>query len=198
MNRVEEILKNNWNNYEFDQYPIDRRMDILREKEIAGMSTENICLLINELVKNIAVNGTYLEVGIYRGRSIISAALFNPSTQCIGIDNFSESNGINRTFSGKTIDNIPNEEVLNTNLSKFPELNNVTYYKNDCEEELKTLKAKIDVYFYDGNHSYESQIKGLNSILPRLSKNGIIIVDDVNLTDVQNANKKFIGTKIVI
>ena len=39
---VTEILKEGWSDYTKELHPKDRRMDVLREKEINGMSTENV------------------------------------------------------------------------------------------------------------------------------------------------------------
>jgi len=84
------LLKENWENYEADLYPKDDRMDTLRKKNVWSMSTENIKFFINEAVRRLARDGVYFEVGVFHGCSLLSAALFNYSTRCIGIDNFSQ------------------------------------------------------------------------------------------------------------
>jgi hypothetical protein len=183
---LKEILNKNWVNYRKDLHPIDRRMDVLREKNVAGMSSENVRLLINEIVRAFAKDGTYLEVGSLQGCSLLSAALFNESTRCIGIDDFSEFNkyGVN-------------EEMLRENLSKFNEPRNIGFYRGNYKKEMIKIfsrepNLKIDVYFYDGSHAYEEQMKGLIEMLPHLAKKCIIIVDDINWEQVEKANKDFL------
>jgi len=51
---------------------------------------------------------------------------------------------------------------------------------------------KVNVYYYDGDHSYENQIEGLNILLPYLAHKCIILVDDINGEEVEEANKYFV------
>lgn len=183
---INEILKENWNNYKTELHPKDRRMDILREREVRGMSTENVRFLFNEIVKQFAQNGVYLEVGMFQGCSLLSSALFNPSTRCIGIDNFSQFDK-----EGK------NQENLKKNLSKFNNPKNIEWHNEDYKKAIKKIftkepNLKVNVYFYDGNHSYENQIEGLRVMLPYLADKCIILVDDLNWEQVERANNNFI------
>ena len=185
-NGIYRILRKNWLDYKFDLNPINRKMRILDLKCVDGMNSENIRFLINEIVRKFAKNGVYLEVGTYRGSSLISAALFNPSTRCIGIDNFSQFDPENS-----------NKKCLMNNLKKFPELKNIEFYGHSYEKVLKTLfdkekNLKVDVYYYDGHHSYDDQISGLRAVLPYLSEKCIIIVDDFNWDFVEKANRDFL------
>lgn len=183
---IKKILKENWKNYKIDLHPIDRRMNILRENKVNGMSTENVRFLFNEIVKQYAKNGLYMEIGTYQGCSLLSAALFNPSTRCIGIDNFSQFD-----------EGCENQEILKANLSKFDNLQNIEFYKGDYEKVIKNIfnkepNLKINVYFYDGHHSYKNQMDGLRVILPHLEKKCILIIDDYNTDRVERANHDFL------
>lgn len=182
--KIEKILKENWVDYKKDIYPKDRRMKVIKEKNVLGLNTENVRFFINEVVRKIARNGIYLEVGTFQGGSLLSAALFNNSTRCIGIDNFSE------------IDYGENEKILMENISKF-DAKNIYFLKMDGREAIENIFAKepnlrISVYFYDGNHSYESQLNGLRMVLPFLARECIIIVDDLNWEQVEMSNKAFL------
>jgi hypothetical protein len=192
---IKKILKEYWVNYKKDLSPKDRKMNILEEKDVRGMSTENIRFLLNEIIRRFAKKSVYLEVGIFRGCSLLSAALFNPSTRCIGIDNFSEFNYDSDGW--RPSDNLNNEEKFKNNLAKFPNAKNIEWYDGDYGEIIKILfnkepNLKIKIYFYDGEHSYKNQLEGLKIILPHLSKRSIIVVDDLNWQQVEKANKDFI------
>jgi hypothetical protein len=181
------ILATEWGNIRRDLHPVDRRMDVLREHGVAGMATENISYLINELVKRFARNGVYCEVGVFQGYSLVSAALFNPSTRCIGIDNFSEFN----TENG-------NCAILRRNLDRF-ELKNAQIHNDDYRAALRRLflrerDLRINVYYYDGRHDYHSQVAGLEAVVPFLAPRCVILVDDINLPAVEKANAVFIKT----
>lgn len=183
---VMEILKKCWEDFEKDLYPKDRRMQILEKENIGGMNTENIRFLFNEIVKKYAKNGVYLEVGVFKGSSLLSSALFNPATRCIGIDNFSQFNP-----EGK------NQRTLIENISKLDYPKWIEIHNGDYRQVIKDLFSKepdlkVNVYFYDGEHSYENQLNGLKIILPYLAPKCIIIIDDFNWEQVERANKDFI------
>jgi len=111
---IEKLLSENWVDFKTDVHPKDRRMNILSKGLVKGMSTENIAFFINEIVKTIACKGVYLEVGTFNGYSLLSAALYNPSTRCIGIDNFSQFDLEHK-----------NEILLCANLRKFGNPKNI-------------------------------------------------------------------------
>jgi hypothetical protein len=187
MASVDRILNEYWDNFEEDPFPRDRSMKIIDDKQIQGMSSENVRFLINKLAQTYAKDGVYLEVGIWRGCSLISAALFNPTTRCIGIDNFSLFNEDNN-----------NENILKTNLKKFDELKNVEFYNLDYREALNLIFAKepdlkVGTYFYDGPHAYEDQLNGLNMVVPHLASKCAIIVDDINRKWIEQANQDFLA-----
>jgi predicted O-methyltransferase YrrM len=183
MKALKHILRTGWNDIGSDLHPIDRRMDVLAQKKVRGMSTENIRYLINEIVREYVTTGYYLEVGMFHGCSLLSAALFNPGKTCIGIDNFSQ-------FDAEK----ENRKALKRNLEKFSEAEKaeIVTIEGDYKDVLDKFEHKIDVYFYDGKHTYYDQLNGLQLALPHLSKKCVIIVDDVNLERTTEANKKFI------
>jgi predicted O-methyltransferase YrrM len=188
MRKIEQILAEDWDNYKTDLHPKDRRMSVLDEKGVKGMSTENVRYLFNELCKNYAPNGVYVEVGIYQGCSILSAALYNTELDCTGVDNFSQFD--------------PNGDNLNTlreNIKKFEskkERGTIGVFEIDFRKFLRSFKDDgkiIDIYFYDGPHEYQDQMDGLNLALPLLNDKCIIIIDDVNLERTQRANNEFLA-----
>ncbi|HOJ77595.1 MAG TPA: class I SAM-dependent methyltransferase [Bacillota bacterium] len=187
MSNVIKLLNQYWDNYLTDLHPKDRSMHILKERQVEGMSCENVRFLINLLVRTYAKDGIYLEIGIFRGCSLLSAALYNPSTRCIGVDNFHLYNS-----DGK------NEEILKANLNKFSEVKNVEYYNMDYREAIRHLfskepNLKVNVYFYDGSHSFEDELEGLNMIVPHLAPKSVIIVDDLNYERVERAVNTFLN-----
>jgi hypothetical protein len=181
-----DILRNHWIDFRTDLYPKDRRMRVLEEKGVRGMSSENVRFVVNELVRRFAKEGTYLEVGSLQGCSLLSAALYNPTTRVIGIDNFCQ-------FDPKN----SNESLLKENLMKFDNPKNIGFYNRDYKEAVKCLfdkepHLKIDIYYYDGPHSFRDQVEGLEIMLPHLAEDCIVLVDDLNWTHIAVANKNFI------
>lgn len=184
--KINKIIKNNWNDYKKDLFPKDRRMKVIEDNKIIGLNTENVRFIINEIVRIFAKNGFYFEVGVFQGASFLGAGIFNDLTRCIGIDDFSEFDEYKQ-----------NENTFYKNLSKLKNLKNIEFYKGDYKDVIEKIftkepNLKIDVYFYDGNHSYKDQIAGLRCILPYLARQCIIIVDDINWDQVRKANDDFL------
>lgn len=183
---IKEILLKNWGNYKVDLYPKNRKMQILKEKGVVSMTSENTMFLINEIVRKFAAGGVYLEIGIFQGASLLSAALSNKTTRCIGIDDFSKLNPDN-----------DNENILKQNLMKFGRPENIEYYNMEYKECIKYLfhkepNLKVNVYLYDAEHSFENQLNALYMMLPYLAEKCVILIDNANWEAPPRANKYFL------
>lgn len=184
--KVASVLTDNWSDCFAGSHPRDRRMRCLADQGVDGMSTENIRFLINEVVKRFAEGGLYMEVGTYRGCSLLSAALYNARTQCVGVDNFS-------LFDPEQ----ENEKYLKSHLAKFDNPKNIQLRKGDYSDVVPEYfkhrsDLKVNVYFYDGPHSFEDQLKGLEIVRPHLARESIVLVDDLNVPEVERANRIFL------
>lgn len=127
----------------------------------------------------------YLEIGVFQGLTLISAALEAPKMPCLGIDNFA------------TLDPAgENKEVAAGRLEKFGAAN-ATLIDADFEDALSVLDAhlagrKIGVYFVDGPHDYRSQMVCLLLAKPHLHDNAVIVIDDANYPDVRFSTRDFL------
>lgn len=149
-------------------------------KKINGMSTLTNALIINTLCRTMK-NKNYVNIGCWEGFSLISG-MINTNCNVYGVDNFSQFDGPAKKF------------YKNFNLYKkknhyFFELD----YKNFFFKIWKKKNKKIDLYFYDGNHSYKDQLHSLEIAKPYFQKGSLIIVDDTNIKDVKRATKKFLN-----
>jgi hypothetical protein len=174
---IQSILKTNWHNWEEDPFPKDRRMTIIQDKiGEPAMSVENTRFLINEIVHQ--VGGVYLEVGVWVGHSLMSAAVYNPNVECMGIENFSEH---------------PNKERLANSMKLMPQ--NATVYDGSYVDLLPLMEdyaGKITVFYYDGDHSYKGTLLGLDLALPLLAPKSYILLDDLIMSQVRYAKDKFV------
>lgn len=175
---IQSILKTNWDDWEGDQRPKDRRMSIIEDKiGEPSMSVENTRFLINEIVRQ--VGGIYLEVGVWVGHSLMSAAVFNPDVECIGIENFSAH---------------PNKERLANSMKLMPK--NVTLYDAsfvDLLPKMGEYTDKVTVYYYDGHHSHAHTLLGLYMALPLLAPKSYILLDDLVMNQVRHAKNRFVN-----
>lgn len=138
------------------------------------MSTINTQSLINKLCN--LTNTHYLEVGVLRGASYFAAAHNNKGTY-YGVDNWSKYAN--------------NQELIENNIEKFKstERNFVFFNEDSWTLDLKKITNKINVFFYDGDHSYESQEKILRHFNDVLDDDIILIVDDYSMSTVSDATE---------
>ena len=176
---------------------------------INGMSSPKVRHLINNIC-SISGISHYLEVGTWRGSTLISAISNNKNIKmALGVDNFSQFVEPHPTTKAwlhcnHNTDNLfwktslhPKDE-LRRNIEFFAENDynlgaNISYIDGDCfgdkvHELLKDVAklAKFDVYFYDGEHSKENQKRGVVEMAPYLSDKFILLVDDYNASDVRD------------
>lgn len=126
-------------------------------------------------------DNAYLEVGVFQGLTLSSAASSAPKLSCFGIDNFSKYDPENK-----------NRAIVKARLAEHC-CGNGVLIDADFEEALLNLGSHIDekriaVYFVDGPHDYRSQYLCLDFIKPHLAQRAVIVVDDSNYEHVRRAN----------
>jgi len=136
--------------------------EVLLMEGMSGLKTRH-------LYNNICnLRGThYFEIGTWKGSSFISAMYNNTNTRGTGIDNWSEFSGPSNEFH-KNVQNYLNNIISNVN----------TIDKDSWLIADEDIKAPIDIYMYDGDHSYDSQKKAITYYHKYFSKYVIIMVDD--------------------
>jgi hypothetical protein len=138
-------------------------------------------------IKNIIITATkifckkniYLEIGVFRGNTLINNAINNKKSYCYGVDNFSLFNQSKK-----------NELYVKEKISEN-KLTNIKIINNDFEYAIKLIKKKIGVLFIDGAHDYRSQLISLLTYKKKLANDCIIIIDDSNYFHVRKANQDF-------
>ena len=127
------------------------------------MSTVHTQSLLNKICS--IENPRYLEIGVLNGASYFAAASNNDGVY-YGVDNWSKYG--NRQDSIKSsIEKYQNEN------RKFVFINH-----DQWTFDLSLIEDKINVFFYDGDHSFEGQSKILNHFDKILDDQIILIVDD--------------------
>ncbi len=130
-----------------------------------GMSSDKVRHFLNNICS--LPNGKYLEIGVWKGSTFISALYKNNLAEAIAIDNWSE-------FAG------PKKEFEN-NLFNFLPATFYSFYEIDCFKfDLKNIKNKINIYFYDGAHTFQDQRMAFTYYNEIFEDTFIAIVDDYN------------------
>jgi len=161
-------------------------------KSLETMSRISIGFLINKIAKNLTKDQLYLNIGVWRGFSMFSAML-NTSCFVYGVDDFSHE-ALRR----------PNLKELNftknyfhKNFNKFKNASKHFFYDMDYHVFFKEFEKKnkgIDFYYYDAGHTYKAQYDNLCIAHNFFKKNCLILIDDYNEIQVQEATQDFIKT----
>ena len=157
-------------------HPADRSLaDILAE--IPGMATENKLRLLNCAVASLDPGEVYVEVGCYKGASLVGAAASNPQARIFACDNFSQFDGA--------------ADALRRTLDAHTAPGQVTFHDMDFRAFLAAAPwapARIGAYFYDGGHSFADQYDGVAMAIPHLADDAVVIIDDTNKRAARSAN----------
>jgi predicted O-methyltransferase YrrM len=152
---------------------------------ISGMKTVGAIERLSALF-NADAAACYVEIGVYQGLTLVSAALAAPALPCFGIDNFA-------TLDPKG----ENKKIAEERLKRFA-ADNARLIDADFEAGLAGLDKhllgrKIAVFFIDGPHDYRSQMVCLLAALRHLHDDAAIIVDDANYACVRQATADFLA-----
>ena len=173
----------------------DEREAINKLSLIDTMSKISVGFIINQICKNLKNDGVYLNIGVWRGFSMF-AGMFNTNCEVYGVDNFS----FNYEDGNKSLSNT--KEEFNTrnyfykHLKMYQNENKHFFFDTDYKNFFKLWEKKnkmIDFYYYDGEHSYENQYDNLVIANNFFKKGTIILVDDYNEIQVENATLDFVG-----
>ena len=159
--------------------PRDERFAAVLE-EVPGLARPNNLALLNLAARCVAPDETYVEVGSFRGSSLIGTLLDNDGVEVLAIDDFSHS-GASR-------------EELERNLARFGFDGRVTIHEGDAFELLPggvLGGRRVGVYYYDAAHTYEQQLDGLVLAEPYLADDALLIVDDTDWDFVDAAVRDY-------
>ena len=146
--------------------------------DLEGMSSKKFRFFLNNLCSTPKIN--YLEIGCWKGSTFISALFGNKENlqRGVAVDNWSKYGGPREEFywnSKKFLTDYPiiiiSDDCFNINLSKFS-------------------PSSVNVYFYDGEHSAQSQEKAFTYFNPIFDELFIAIIDDWNWEYVREGTQK--------
>lgn len=149
-------------------------------QSVQGMSTPSTMHILNLAVRQMAPNECYLEVGTWRGSTLIGALSGNEA-RGIAIDDDSMDN-----HDG---DERPSQDVWHENVARFGMTDRVTYCNGAVPAVWEQLHVPpIGVYLFDGDKSTEeAAYAGLVGVLPFLADEALIFVDDANEITIRMA-----------
>ena len=152
--------------------------------DLEGMSSNRIRHLLNNIISLQGNSARYLEVGVWKGSTTISALYNNTLEYHTCIDNFTQFNGPRIEFQKNCRIHLSYENRVNFLDCDCFEINPADFNIKD-----------INTYLYDGEHSAASQYRGITHYYESLANEFILIVDDFNWEEVQRGTRDAIRDK---
>ena len=165
------------------ELPLDPRFAAVLE-EVDGLARPNNLALLNLAASLLDEGESYVEVGTFRGTSVIATLLRNEDKDVVAIDDFSKVEG--------------SREQLDENLRRVGLEGVPTILEGDVFDLVPAgaLGARrVGVWYYDAAHDYESQVKGLQIVEPWLAPGSLLIVDDSDWDRVARAIDDYLASQ---
>jgi hypothetical protein len=157
--------------------------------DVEGMSSPKVCNLLNRLVSAMDPDEHYLEIGTWKGRTLLSAAAGNHHRLCIGCDKF-------RFFGRYTGWGHVARRAFANNVARYREERaRILFYEMSSRRLLRSgrVPRPIGVFFYDGDHSYAGTRWSIRAVARLLSPRSVLVVDDWNVRRIRLATRDAIA-----
>lgn len=170
----------------FDDFP---RSEALRDRRfgrvldvVPGLTRPNNLALLNLAVSLLAPGESYVEIGTFRGTSLVAALLGNEEKDVVAIDRFVRQDA--------------SRERLQENLERFGLDGLPTVLEGDAFELVPggaLGERRVGAWYYDAAHEYEAQVEGLRIAEPHLASGALLIVDDTDWEHVARAMDDYLA-----
>ena len=140
-------------------------------------------LQIRHLLNNLGAMSThYMEHGVHKGGSFCSTIFQNQLVTATAVDCF-ESDKNNKVD--------PAQPIFIDNVDKFihPGTTFELIVSDSFALSPERILYPIDLYYFDGNHSYDSQRRALTHFKQSMDDEFLYIVDDYMLDDVSKGTQ---------
>jgi hypothetical protein len=126
-------------------HPVDRRFATVVDR-VPGMSTEHALTVLDLAVEHLGQDECYLEVGSYRGRSLVGAMMSHPERRAIAVESFDEFG----------VDPVASRREVGRTLRDFGCEDRVEFVVGDAFRLVRRgfVRQPVGAYFYDGAHGH--------------------------------------------
>lgn len=171
------------------EHPRGRKFDDVIEG-VPNLAEDNVLALLNLAASLLGPGESYVEVGTYYGASLIGAMRGNAG-DFVAIDAFSFDA---HEVKGRKLP-AASRERLEENLRRFG-AEGATILEGDAFELLEggaLGSRRVGVYYYDGPHRYDEQVRGLRAVEPWLAGEALLVVDDHDWEQVERATRDYLA-----
>jgi predicted O-methyltransferase YrrM len=151
---------------------------------VPGLARTNNLALLSLAARCVAPGEWYVEVGTFRGTSLVTAMRGNDHARFAALDNWSFDEA--------------SRPQLEANLERFGLTGRAELLEGDAFETLRSgalAGHAIGAYYYDNGHEYEQQLDGLRLVEPYLASPSLLIVDDSDWERVARAVDDYVAAQ---
>lgn len=163
-----------------------------RERDLYGISSPRLKALLNNICSKEGTN--YLELGVYKGSTIISAAYGNLTAKLVGVENYKydEREPKRMAPEGAIWENMKTQ--LAANIKRYEEpgvpvnTDNISIIEGDFQDIDWKTQPKFDICFFDITPADKDTYKAFfDKTIQALSSEAVIIFS--NYSNVKNAKE---------
>ena len=169
-----------FDDYPRSELPRDPRFARILER-IEGLACANNLALLNLAASLVEPGECYLEIGSFKGASLVSAMLGNEDREFAALDSFALAGGSRPQL----------EATLRSFGLEPPEI-----LEGDVFELIHggALEGRrVGACYWDLLHQYEPQLAGLRALEPHLAPGALVIVDDSDWPGVERALPEYLA-----
>lgn len=162
-------------------YPRDSKQYVEVLDAVDHMTTPSTMHLLNKAVRHLDGDECYLEVGTWRGSTLIGALLGNEDRHGYAIDDSS--------MTGFDEDGRASRDVWRENMEKWGLTSQTTYIDGCVPSIFQSISLPpVGVYLFDGDKKTTGDAyEGLVGVVPFLAPHALIVVDDANTAQIREA-----------
>lgn len=153
--------------------------------DVQGLSTPRVCHLLNDMVRGMDAENYYLEIGTWKGLTLCSAIHDNRGKKVIACDKFrlwGRWTGWGFLARRALLRNVARQEREGAAQVTFHHMTSKALFERDL-----VPRERVEVYFYDGDHTYEGTYHGVVAAAPCLTPRSYLLMDDWNDEVIQRA-----------
>jgi len=152
------------------------------DRTVEGITSDRTRQLLNELAK---LSTSYLEIGVLNGGTFCSV-LDGNTLKAYAVDHWKDET---QAANGST--NIKaSKQTFIENVRKFKNDNVIKLFDSNFLNVDKSEIDKIDMFFYDADHSHEMTSAAVRYFSDRFTDQAILIFDDANFDGVVSGAKE--------
>lgn len=160
------------------------------ERDLYGNSGRKVRHAINN-VCNIKENSVYLELGIYRGSTLVSALYDSKVSTAYAVDDFTIDQKEAHPYRETGWNNVRNAFSELTTTHRLSKLLKPTIIESTADKvDVKKIVKKLDIIHYDLDEHHTNLESTIRHYIPILDKFTILLVSNWNSKGVRDAWKR--------